>query len=255
MPTGGPRAPHDQQRHSIRACSSGGQSASLTTTRSQVRALSRPPANTAGQRALLPSSRVRVAARLRLGRAGAARTHDPPPLADQIASSRSRSDRSDSGYKWPSRSTVKLTEAWPDRTATSFGLAPAAIHTPPPCLDSRERGSMPARWRTYRQSSESHGLSARRSCILSARGFAEPFDGLEPSTPSLPCRLGGKPWQPVAKDRAVSSGLSSPSRLDRLLAVATAGLHKGSIRLDGPAWIRASPAAFQFWASMRWRGG
>jgi hypothetical protein len=87
------------------------------------------------------------------------------------------------------------------------------------------------------------------------RAFAEPSDGLEPSTSSLPCRLGGKRWQPVAKDRAVSSGLSSPSGLDRLLAVATAGLHRGSIRLDGPAWIRASPAAFQFWASVRWRGG
>jgi hypothetical protein len=39
---GSPTGSHQQQQ-SIRACSSGGQSASLTTTRSQVRALSRPP--------------------------------------------------------------------------------------------------------------------------------------------------------------------------------------------------------------------
>src|SRR5215216_2193188 len=41
----------------------------------------------------------------------------------------------------------------------------------------------------------------------------------------------------------------------RLLAVATGGLHKGSIPLDGRAWIRASSAAFQSWASVRWRDG
>jgi hypothetical protein len=39
--------------------------------------------------------------RSRWGRAGAARTHDPLPLADQIASSRSRRLRSASGYRWP----------------------------------------------------------------------------------------------------------------------------------------------------------
>jgi hypothetical protein len=46
-----------------------------------------------------------------------------------IASSRSRSMASDSGYRWPYRSSVKLTEVWPARTATSFGVAPAAIHS------------------------------------------------------------------------------------------------------------------------------
>ena len=29
--------------------------------------------------------------------------------------------------------------------------------------------------------------------------FAEPSDGLEPSTPSLPCDSEGKRWQPVGK--------------------------------------------------------
>ena len=47
----------------------------------------------------------------RRGRAGAAGDHRPPPLADHIASSRSRSDRSASGNKCPYRSRVKLTEA------------------------------------------------------------------------------------------------------------------------------------------------
>ena len=33
-----------------------------------------------------------------------------------------------SGYRWPQRSRVKLTEAWPALAATSLGFAPPAIH-------------------------------------------------------------------------------------------------------------------------------
>ena len=54
---------HQRQR-TTRACSSAGQSASLTTTRSQVRALSRPPASTTGQRGVPPSCRGRAADQL-----------------------------------------------------------------------------------------------------------------------------------------------------------------------------------------------
>jgi hypothetical protein len=40
---------------------------------------------------------------------------------------------------------------------------------------------------------------------LHAGGFAEPSDGLEPSTPSLPCDPNGNRWQPVATVRPRSS--------------------------------------------------
>jgi hypothetical protein len=33
---------------------------------------------------------------------------------------------------------------------------------------------------------------------LISRNFAKPSDGLEPSTPSLPCDPNGSRWQPVA---------------------------------------------------------
>jgi hypothetical protein len=80
------RCPGGVQPHAPGRVAQSGQSASLTTTRSQVRALSRPPANTAGQRAKTPPCRDRAAAPLPPGPRRAARTHDPPPLAAQIAS-------------------------------------------------------------------------------------------------------------------------------------------------------------------------
>ena len=54
---------------------------------------------------------------------------------------------------------------------------------------------------------------------------------------------------------SASGGFSWLSGVDRLPAFAAARLHEGSIRLGGSARIRASPAAVQFWASVRWRGG
>src|SRR2546430_1229836 len=65
------------------------------------------------------------------------------------------------------------------------------------------------------------------------RGRFQPFAAqlLPGSTPSLPL----SPWWQTQATGGKGSGrfkrVSSPSRLDRLLAVATAGLHNGSIRL------------------------
>ena len=49
----------------------------------------------------------------------------------------------------------------------------------------------------------------------------------------------------------VLEGRTEPGRVfHRTGSIEDAGLQKGSIRLDGPVWIRASSSAFQFWASV-----
>jgi hypothetical protein len=60
--------------------------------------------------------------------------------------------------------------------------------------------------------------------------FAKPSDGLEPSTPSLPCDPNGNRWQSVAKDSACSSGLPAPGRLFLLPSVAPSFFQDLSIR-------------------------
>jgi hypothetical protein len=58
----------------------------------------------------------------------------------------------------------------------------------------------------------------------------EPSDGLEPSTPSLPCALIGNPSQPTATVLACWSRSRGTPICHRLPLVATALLHKRSIR-------------------------
>jgi hypothetical protein len=59
--------------------------------------------------------------------------------------------------------------------------------------------------------------------------FAEPSDGLEPSTPSLPSRPGRNWSQPTAKVWACFRQFPVQPVCDRLPLFATTGLHKGSI--------------------------
>jgi hypothetical protein len=59
--------------------------------------------------------------------------------------------------------------------------------------------------------------------------FAEPSDGLEPSTPSLPWNAAGNQSQPTATVFAYLSVYRTRTICDQLPPVATAGLHKGSI--------------------------
>jgi hypothetical protein len=78
--------------------------------------------------------------------------------------------------------------------------------------------------------------------------FAEPSDGLEPSTPSLPWNVSGNRWRPVATDFACFCGFEGQPICQRLPPVATTGLHKGSIlgshesdfRCAGPGGIAVS---------------
>jgi hypothetical protein len=70
--------------------------------------------------------------------------------------------------------------------------------------------------------------------------FAEPSDGLEPSTPSLPWNLGGNRWQRTATVFARLSRFRPWPICHRLPPVATAALHKGSI-LRCLFWLRTSP--------------
>jgi hypothetical protein len=62
---------------------------------------------------------------------------------------------------------------------------------------------------------------------LNCRNFAEPSDGLEPSTPSLPAR--GNQSQPTATDLACFRGFGGRPICRCLPLVAPAGLHKRSI--------------------------
>src|SRR5439155_13291924 len=68
--------------------------------------------------------------------------------------------------------------------------------------------------------------------------FAEPSDGLEPSTPSLPCAPIGNRSQPTATVWLVLAASASDPISHRLPPVATTGLHKGSI-LRCQSWRHA----------------
>jgi hypothetical protein len=60
-------------------------------------------------------------------------------------------------------------------------------------------------------------------------GTREPSDGLEPSTPSLPCAADGNGSQRTATVSAYSRRFRADPICHRLPTVATTGLHKGSI--------------------------
>jgi hypothetical protein len=92
------------------------------------------------------------------------------------------------------------------------------------------KGSIPtARWR----SCKFRRKKKRRFAAL----FAEPSDGLEPSTPSLPWSAACNWSQPTATFFAHLSRFRRRRICHRLPSVATAGLHKGSI-LRCPRWLR-----------------
>ena len=63
--------------------------------------------------------------------------------------------------------------------------------------------------------------------------FAEPSDGLEPSTPSLPCDPNGNRWQPVAIVWRSFKPISGVRRAEPLPPVAPALFHNCSIPI-GP---------------------
>ena len=65
------------------------------------------------------------------------------------------------------------------------------------------------------------------------RHFAEPSDGLEPSTPSLPFDARGNQLQRTATDLACFSGFAAGAICRCLPLVAPAGLHKRSIPVAG----------------------
>jgi hypothetical protein len=81
--------------------------------------------------------------------------------------------------------------------------------------------------------------STEKAAICAA--FAEPSDGLEPSTPSLPWNDLGNWSQPTAT--VLPSFRDFPGRAIcyRLPPVAPAGLHKGSILCSHP-WLRRAAA-------------
>ena len=64
---------------------------------------------------------------------------------------------------------------------------------------------------------------------LISRNFAEPSDGLEPSTPSLPCAPIGNRSQPTATVLACFCVFQARSICHRLPLIAPARLHKRSI--------------------------
>jgi hypothetical protein len=115
---------------------------------------------------------------------------------------------------------------------------PATRLTCPPTLgagpSSLERGSYSER-RTARSvrpwcdlvSPEPATRSVNKPLICS--GFFKPSDGLEPSTPSLPCAPNGNWSQPTATVLACFCAFQAPSICHRLPLVAPARLHKRSI--------------------------
>ena len=70
---------------------------------------------------------------------------------------------------------------------------------------------------------------------LICRDFVKPSDGLEPSTPSLPCAPEPLPWVASGCRSACLSRFRSTAICDRLPPVAPAGLHKCSILRAGIA--------------------
>jgi len=85
---------------------------------------------------------------------------------------------------------------------------------------------------------------------LHARAFLEPSDGLEPSTPSLPCAPEPLPWVATGCRSACLSGFWRCSICHRLPPVAPAGLHKCSIPSQ---WITDGQTA-RSESAFGWRG-
>src|SRR5205823_4777579 len=67
----------------------------------------------------------------------------------------------------------------------------------------------------------------------------EPSDGLEPSTPSLPCAAERLPWVATGCGSACLSGFRAPPICHRLPPVAPAWLHECSILSPGIAMNKA----------------
>src|SRR5437667_6084382 len=72
------------------------------------------------------------------------------------------------------------------------------------------------------------GLAESRQPI-DLRPGEEPSDGLEPSTPSLPCDFGGNRWQPVAKRFGLLRRFRGFKRSNRLRPIAPSFFHNLSI--------------------------
>ena len=93
------------------------------------------------------------------------------------------------------------------------------------------------RWHPCRRRSEPTPCPCRRSRARPRRRAVagessicrKPSSGLEPETPSLPCRSVGNRPQPTATVFACLSRSSGRPICDRLPPVATTGLHKGSV--------------------------
>ena len=77
--------------------------------------------------------------------------------------------------------------------------------------------------------------------------FAEPSDGLEPSTPSLPWNVARNRSQPTAMVLAYFCGSCERVSCRWLPPVATTGLHKGSI-VRCPCWLRHDGSAARIYA-------
>jgi hypothetical protein len=110
-----------------------------------------------------------------------------------------------------------------------------AITAPPPLGRSLlGRGS---RWTVPLQNAVPSGMTWLSSVpttstvneSLNCSDFVKPFDGLEPSTPSLPCARRGHWSQRTATVLACFGSSGAGSICGRLPPIATTGLHKGSI--------------------------
>src|SRR5262249_55558575 len=91
--------------------------------------------------------------------------------------------------------------------------------------DSVSRRAVDARWTSKPRQLATKGKRKERI----SRNFAEPSDGLEPSTPSLPCAAFRNRQRTPATVFAWLGGLRARGICDQLRPVATTGLHKGSI--------------------------
>jgi hypothetical protein len=102
------------------------------------------------------------------------------------------------------------------------GGAPANQRSP------RFAGSSWSRWRLD-QRAPPRSRGTRHSWKMADLQVLKPSDGLEPSTPSLPCASPGNRSQPTATVFAYLSRFSADAICHRLPPIATTGLHKGSI--------------------------
>ncbi len=97
----------------------------------------------------------------------------------------------------------------------------------------------------------------RRQQILFAGISSKPSDGLEPSTPSLPCAAKRLPWVATGCGSACLSRFRAPRICHRLPPVALARLHKCSIHSLGLAMAKGSGVPTyrldEFWTGSRRR--